>query len=173
MKSILTFEEAADLDSWQTVDDVVMGGRSHSRVRWVGDSEPHRLRFEGEVSLENNGGFCSVRNQGRWDLSRFDELLWTLRGTKRPFMATLRCAGIPDGASFRHRLEPEPDVWEDYRLQLDDFRLFRRGNQLSEQARVDPGQITSFGFLLADKSRGPFVLELAKISARAHQENSQ
>ena len=168
MKSILTFEEPAALESWRTVDDVVMGGRSRSIINRVEDSGPYRLRFEGEVSLENNGGFCSARNQGRWDLSRFDELIWRVRGTKRPFLATLRCAGIPDGASFRHRLEPNPDAWSDCVLRFDDFHLFRRGNQLSPDARVDRSNITSFGILLADKTRGSFVLELADISARAH-----
>ena len=167
MKSILTFEEPAALQSWRTVDDVVMGGRSQSHLAWVDGSEPHRLRFEGEVSLENNGGFCSARNQGRWDLSGFDELLWTVRGTRRPFLATLRCAGIPDGASFRHPLEPDPEFWTDCTLAFDDFRLFRRGNQLSPEARVDRAEITSFGILLADKASGHFVLELAKISALA------
>ncbi len=34
-KLLLTFENPKTADDWKTVDDVVMGGRSHSRVCWL------------------------------------------------------------------------------------------------------------------------------------------
>ncbi|WP_256366197.1 CIA30 family protein [Lewinella sp. W8] len=42
---------------WRTQDDVVMGGRSDSQLRMTEAGYAH---FSGEVSLENNGGFCSI-----------------------------------------------------------------------------------------------------------------
>jgi len=42
---------------WRVQDDVVMGGRSSGHVKV--DDEGH-VRFHGDVSLENNGGFSSI-----------------------------------------------------------------------------------------------------------------
>lgn len=42
---------------WRVQDDVVMGGRSDSQLKIT--IKNHAL-FSGHVSLENNGGFCSI-----------------------------------------------------------------------------------------------------------------
>ena len=42
---------------WRIQNDVVMGGRSESQLKMTDESEAH---FTGRVSLENNGGFCSI-----------------------------------------------------------------------------------------------------------------
>jgi hypothetical protein len=44
---------------WATVDDRVMGGISRSELR---SAPTGHAVFEGEVSLERNGGFASVRS---------------------------------------------------------------------------------------------------------------
>jgi len=43
--------------NWRVQDDVVMGGRSDSQLSLTEDNYAH---FSGRVSLENNGGFCSI-----------------------------------------------------------------------------------------------------------------
>jgi NADH dehydrogenase [ubiquinone] 1 alpha subcomplex assembly factor 1 len=48
---------AVDPTAWRIVNDGVMGGVSTSRVSRAGDA----LRFAGDISLDNNGGFASVR----------------------------------------------------------------------------------------------------------------
>jgi len=42
---------------WRVQDDVVMGGRSDSQLKIT---EKNYAHFSGRVSLENNGGFCSI-----------------------------------------------------------------------------------------------------------------
>lgn len=42
---------------WRIQNDVVMGGRSESQLKMTDESDAH---FTGRVSLENNGGFCSI-----------------------------------------------------------------------------------------------------------------
>ena len=42
---------------WRVQDDVVMGGRSDSQLKITDENYAH---FSGHVSLENNGGFCSI-----------------------------------------------------------------------------------------------------------------
>lgn len=43
--------------AWRVQDDVVMGGRSDSQLKMTDKNHAH---FSGRVSLENNGGFCSI-----------------------------------------------------------------------------------------------------------------
>ena len=59
--SMLVFEFTGPraVDAWRAIDDRVMGGVSRSRLRH--DLAGHAV-FEGEVSLEQNGGFASVRS---------------------------------------------------------------------------------------------------------------
>ncbi|OAV45811.1 hypothetical protein A3850_005570 [Lewinella sp. 4G2] len=49
---------------WRIQDDVVMGGRSDSHFEMTDDGHG---RFYGKVSLENNGGFCSVQRTNEDD----------------------------------------------------------------------------------------------------------
>lgn len=42
---------------WRIQNDVVMGGRSESHLKMTDENE---ALFTGRVSLENNGGFCSI-----------------------------------------------------------------------------------------------------------------
>ena len=55
--AIIDFQQSQELDNWMIVNDMVMGGRSNIRV----DIKDNRLKFSGVLSLENNGGFASVR----------------------------------------------------------------------------------------------------------------
>lgn len=43
--------------NWRVEDDVVMGGRSESKLKMTSENHAH---FSGRISLENNGGFCSI-----------------------------------------------------------------------------------------------------------------
>ena len=56
---IVDFNSESSLKTWLTIDDGVMGGRSRSTFTM---NEEGNAAFLGNVSLENNGGFCSVRN---------------------------------------------------------------------------------------------------------------
>jgi len=57
MAANLADDLLADPGAWRIANDGVMGGISRSRVSRV----EHALRFAGEVRLENNGGFASMR----------------------------------------------------------------------------------------------------------------
>lgn len=56
--TIVDFEKGVDLSRWRIVDDVVMGGRSDGNFEIDDEGHGH---YYGKVSLENNGGFSSLR----------------------------------------------------------------------------------------------------------------
>ncbi len=57
--TLYDFNTESKANDWIIVDDVVMGGRSDGNF-YINENG-HGI-FEGDVSLENNGGFSSVRH---------------------------------------------------------------------------------------------------------------
>lgn len=56
-KTITQFNTFSNTNHWVIVDDVVMGGKSSGHFK----IDEGKGMFYGEISLENNGGFSSVR----------------------------------------------------------------------------------------------------------------
>lgn len=54
------FDSPDAAQQWQAVNDGVMGGISDGRFRITADQT---MEFSGTLSLENNGGFASVRSR--------------------------------------------------------------------------------------------------------------
>ena len=65
---------------WVVLNDTVMGGRSSASVNHVKDA----TQFQGIVSLENNGGFASMRTRNAIDLSSHTTVEIELIGTDVP-----------------------------------------------------------------------------------------
>lgn len=88
-----------ELSTWRALNDGVMGGRSIGNVSYSRST----LKWEGRVSLENNGGFSSVRSPwGEQDLSSFDAV-------------TIRCrttTGVED--TFTLTMEVSEQWWMPY-----------------------------------------------------------
>lgn len=74
---------------WQIVNDRVMGGISRSSFQLHEDGY---ALFSGTVSLENNGGFASVRTRAQtpMDLSEFDGLSVHVLGDGKTYSLRLR-----------------------------------------------------------------------------------
>ena len=60
----IDFGKKKDGRNWQVVNDGVMGGLSEGEAQLTDDS----VVFKGNVSLDNNGGFSSLRSSS---LTRF------------------------------------------------------------------------------------------------------
>jgi len=79
-KLIIDFKDPAEDRQWEKVNDVVMGGLSRSRITIDGGTAV----FQGEVSLENYGGFASVRSLPRnFGLEGYHQQAFTIKFRKR------------------------------------------------------------------------------------------
>ncbi|MCB7480873.1 CIA30 family protein [Christiangramia sediminis] len=58
MKTIFDFQVGKDISNWYLVEDRVMGGESDGKFFLT---EEEHAQLEGMVSLDNNGGFVSVK----------------------------------------------------------------------------------------------------------------
>jgi uncharacterized surface protein with fasciclin (FAS1) repeats len=159
---LATFTSADSLKSWISVNDGVMGGVSTGGFK---RTEKGTLLFSGELSLENNGGFASIRTQPReLKLSGVSAIVVKARGDGRTYWVELRSSGQMGGSSFRASLPTTAGEWQETSIPLADFKLQAFGQALPSKA-IDPAAVTSVGFMMADKKTGPFSLEIESVKA--------
>jgi len=162
IEKVTLFEFQLPEKPWPNVDDVVMGGVSSSRMRM----EDSTAIFEGKLSLENNGGFASVRsNSVVQDLTGFNAVRLRVRGDGKKYQFRIRTSQSFDGASYQKTFETEKDQWNEVELSFSDFVAAFRGRVLPNEPPIDASRISAFGFLIADKQEGPFRLEIDWIQA--------
>ena len=158
MTPLMNFDGSAAEPRWTAVNDGVMGGRSRGGPE-VADG---RLQFAGDVSLENNGGFSSVRTIGRdFDFSGAEAVVLRVRGDGRTYQLRLatpaRFRGIT--VSYGGDFATVTGEWTQVRVPLAALRPSAHGMALSGPP-LDPAQVRELGLLIGDGKAGPFRLEV-------------
>lgn len=154
---LFNFNAADDAKPWQTVNDGVMGGRSDGNFKITDDKT---MQFFGTLSLENNGGFASVRTRPtKLDLKQGDELVLRVRGDGREYSLNLYVPRPLVAFSYRASFQTKKNKWVEVRLPLDDFVATSFGRVVKNQ-KLDPTEVNGVGILLGDKKAGPFKLEV-------------
>jgi uncharacterized surface protein with fasciclin (FAS1) repeats len=155
--------DGTDSGSWPSVNDDVMGGISKGRTRLT---DRGTVLFAGALSLENNGGFSTVRSDATdLDLAGWDGLVLRVRGDGR----TYNVSALPDGRrravhSWEMPFDTEADEWIEVRVPFDQLVHRAMGWRIPDGA-LDPASIRSLAFGISDKDTSPFALELDWIKA--------
>lgn len=161
-KTIFDFRATTNAAAWQIVNDDVMGGVSASRFQVTNGVAV----FRGDVSLDNNGGFASVRSlPSRLDLAGCDAFLIRVRGDGHRYKFTARTDRGFDSAIYQAAFPTKQGKGEEHRLPINEFVPSFRGRVLADAPPLDPAKVTALGFLIADKQAEPFRLEIAWIKA--------
>jgi hypothetical protein len=148
---------------WFVVNDGVMGGVSTSTMEVTADGTGV---FAGRLSLENNGGFASVRTSpASGDLSAFAGLVLRVRGDGRRYQVRLRTDRRFDGLAYRAEFDTEAGRWITVVLPFDSFDPTFRGYVPPDAPPLDPGAIRQLGLLIGDEREGAFRLEVQRIIA--------
>lgn len=156
--SIFNFTTTADISQWRIVNDGVMGGLSRGSFSLT--SEGYGL-FKGTVSLDNNGGFTSVRY-------RFAPLT-----TNKDSKIKLRLKG--DGKEYQFRIKDDSrqyysyittfstsGEWQDIEIPLSQMVPSFRGRTLNIP-NFSENQIEEIVFLIANKKEERFELLLDSV----------
>jgi len=144
--------------NWRSVNDGVMGGISTGSMK----QEDGALVFSGELSLENNGGFASVRSLVETDLTGCDRVRLSVRGDGRTYQFRIRQDENFDGIAWRSILPATAD-WKVLELPFSDFVPVFRGRKVAGAGPVYASRIRQVGFMLADNKPGSFRLEVRTI----------
>lgn len=88
INSIFEFNSNCDIDNWQIINDVVMGGRSTASLFL---DENQNGVFEGYISNENNGGFSSIQlNTGKIKIGHFKKIELNIKGDGSVYQIRLK-----------------------------------------------------------------------------------
>ncbi len=162
-KTVINFDRQEEINNWYAIDDRIMGGISQSLFQ---PESENTAAFAGKVSLENNGGFASVRREAeKFDLSAFDGVMLRVRGDGKEYNVNLKTDPRISGVYFQAAFSPPAGDWITVKLPFLVFRAKIRGRYVDDRYTLDPADICSFGFMISDKQKGQFRLLVEKISA--------
>jgi NADH dehydrogenase [ubiquinone] 1 alpha subcomplex assembly factor 1 len=158
IQPLFDFTGADAAKEWQTINDGVMGGVSEGKCKI---SDKKTLEFFGTLSLENNGGFASVRSKAKkLGLEKGDVILVRVRGDGREYSMNLHVPRPLTAFSYRATVQTKKEEWIEVKLPLDKFVATSFGRVVRDAGPVDPKEINGLGFLLGDKKAGPFKMEV-------------
>jgi len=151
-------KDVEELD-WRIVDDRVMGGRSRGKMAISADGI---LSFSGNLSLENNGGFSSVRSGNvTLDLSDAEGLIVRVKGDGRTYEAHLSTLARFRGGeiTFVGMLPTKKGEWTEVKVPFSELEGDFRGRRL-EDSKFDPSEVRRITLELVDKKPGAFELQV-------------
>jgi hypothetical protein len=143
-------------DSW-IVNDGVMGGVSQSSLRQDEDG----MFFEGMVSLENNGGFASMRSSVRFPQgTQLIELI--AKGDGKRYKLVLRTELAPR-VTYVADFIALP-TWQTHRFNLSQFKSTFRGRDVNAPA-LSFSDVIDFGILISNNQAGSFAIQLKTLKS--------
>ena len=162
---LTSFETSGQkITDWQIVDDGVMGGLSKGKFNI---SDDKKLKFSGNLSLENNGGFSSIRSKRTtMDLSQFKGIKMRVKGDGRKYKLRLESDSRYRrmAVSFQHEFSTSKDGWSEVFIPFDKLKASFRGWNLPGM-KFNSKSIQRVGLIIADKIEGPFELHVDWIKA--------
>ena len=159
--------------TWTSVNDTVMGGRSSSDLSW---NKQNELVWTGRLSLENNGGFVSIRTQGaKLDWAQYDGLEVVIVGSGRDIQVTAqRRDMVVRAGGYRALIHTEPAGETRIFIPFSAFVLKRFGRQINGPSLVSAlQQVSELGLLIADKREGPFQVTLKSIKPARYSDTTR
>lgn len=160
VNSDMDLSKKKDRQNWRVVNDGVMGGLSEGQLIATDEG----LRFEGRVSLKNNGGFASFREEsGERDLSTYSGVRVKVRGSGVPFGFVLYPNQVWYEVNYKLTLNPTEE-WTTVDLPFKKFKPYRVGRPMNGQISPEELEgIKRFGFISDIKEETPFWIEVAEL----------
>jgi NADH dehydrogenase [ubiquinone] 1 alpha subcomplex assembly factor 1 len=124
---LFDFDVQSDLSNWAIVDDVVMGGRSQGSFQL--DEEGNAV-FSGRVSLENNGGFSSVRYRFRpKEVDAYSKFILRVKGDGNRYQFRAK-SGLYDRHSYIQYFQTTGE-WQTIEIPMEEMYPTFRGMKLN------------------------------------------
>ena len=164
-KLIFDFNTTESGKTWVSVNDNVMGGVSEGKFKITQDKT---LFFNGSLSLENNGGFASIRCiPMQLGLKKNDSICFQAKGDGREFTMNLYTNKRLPAFSYRQSFQTKKNEWIELTLPLEKFIATSFGKVIPKAEPINPSEIESLGFMIGDKKPGAFQIEFKNITAKS------
>lgn len=163
MKTLFDFTDGQPAKAWTANNDGVMGGLSEGSAVLTGEG----MRFGGDLSLENNGGFASVYVVTDLDLSAYDGVHLKVFGDGRSYQLRFESDARFQGwraVTFSYEFPTVQGEWIEVFVPFSELRQSWRGRTLTGY-EFNTADIRRVALMLADKNPGKFQLTVAWIAA--------
>jgi hypothetical protein len=155
------FNQESTLENWFSVNDVVMGGRSDSRFEI--DEQGHAV-FSGNVSLENNGGFASLRHVfHKREMRDFQTIAIRLKGDGLTYQFRVK-SSRNERHSYTYYFETS-GTWQWIKIPLTEMYPTWRGRKLN-YPNYPAETLEEIGILIGNYLPEVFKLKIDKIHFR-------
>jgi len=163
MSTILLFDfnPKSNIDYWKIVDDGVMGGYSSSE--FFVDVSGNGV-FKGSVSLENNGGFCSVQHYLK-PVSLKENKIFSIRlkGDGKKYQFRVK-SERRDYYSYVYEFQTTTN-WQTIEVPISELYASFRGRKLN-MPNYNGISLEEIAFLIGNKKAENFELLIDKIEVK-------
>lgn len=157
-KTIFHFSSVKNTASWQVVDDVVMGGISLGTISL--NTEENAV-FKGTVSVENNGGFSSVRHRfKKIDISGYKTICFRVKGAGSKYQFRIKDKATNYYSYIAYFTTN--NEWQTIEIPLSEMYPTFRGKILN-MPNFDENSVEEIAFLIGNKRSQRFQLEVDKV----------
>lgn len=159
--TLFDFNNNSNLSNWTVIDDGVMGGRSNGNFKINDDGFG---MFYGKVSLENNGGFSSVRYRFETiNAKSYNKVVLHLKGDGKRYQFRVK-SNKNDRHSYIYYFQSSIN-WETIEIPLKEMYPTFRGQKL-RMPNFKGEAMEEIAFLIANSKAEDFQLEIDKIELK-------
>ena len=157
--TLFQFNSDSNIENWRILDDVVMGGCSNGEFKINTDGYGE---YYGEVSLENNGGFSSLRYDFEsLDSSKYLKFRLRIKGDGKTYQFRVK-SNTNDRHSFIYNFKTTKD-WQNVDIPFSDMFASFRGYRL-DIPNFNGQQMEEIAFLIGNKKEETFKLLIDTIT---------
>jgi|TARA_B110000259_G_C13933402_1_gene369835 hypothetical protein len=158
---IFDFNTKSKIQNWKIVDDRVMGGESLGTFTL---SPEGNGIFKGHVSLENYGGFSSLRYRfDKLEVKKYSKIILKLKGDGKKYQFRIK-----DNSSNYYSYTTTfstSGAWQEIKIPLEDFSPSFRGRKV-DLPNFQNDQLEEIAFLIGNKKNEDFKLLIDKIELK-------
>lgn len=160
--TIFEFNKDTNIQGWNIVNDVVMGGRSSSNFMI---NEDGFGVFSGKISLANNGGFSSVRHEFQpIQVNKEDKISVRLKGDGKNYQIRVK-NNSSNSYSYISTFSTSGE-WQEIEIPLKDMYPSFRGRKL-DRPNFSHERLAEVVFLIGNKKNENFKLVIDKIEVKS------
>ena len=144
-------------DQWRIVNDGVMGGLSSSKAI----VKDEKIIFSGNVSLDNNGGFASLRSPVKnYNFENFSGIEIKIKGDGKRYSISMKETTYFSGYFYTSSFESKKNDWTVVKIPFENFKLNYFGKETNSKQKIPLSKIKEISLLIGDKQEGTFEAEI-------------
>ncbi len=160
-RTLYNFQDVKEQRSWFPLHDNVMGGVSTGTFKFT---KNHTLIFSGKVSLENHGGFASIRSKTDvMNLEGVKKFKLRIKGDGKFYHFNISSSNFIADPGFQAQFKTKKDTWQEVTLNLEDFSPAFGSTYSKDHLKMS--EIKLMGVVISDKQAGKFKIEVDWIKA--------